>query len=56
VFGVTETTVGLVEIWWLLGMTAAAVGLAAACRGLNRPVGALIIALYAAFVGVRLML
>jgi len=48
--GVSVGGSGLLDLLWLLGMTAVALALLARRRGLTRPGGVAIIALYALFV------
>lgn len=51
-----DKDIAILELWWLIGMTAVAVLLPALTRGINRSIGLLIIALYLAFVAVRIFL
>lgn len=56
VFGVTQTRVGLLELAWLLGLTALATVATAARGRLSRGVGLTVIGCYAAFIVTRLFL
>ncbi|HKJ87768.1 MAG TPA: hypothetical protein VKA48_04595 [Gammaproteobacteria bacterium] len=56
VFGVSRTRIGLFELWWLLGLTAVSVLLAALGKGLSRWNGMVIVVLYLVFVAMRVYL
>lgn len=51
-----DTELAILELWWLLGMTAVAVLLPALSRGINRSIGFIIIGLYLAYVTLRVYL
>jgi hypothetical protein len=57
IFGVKgDKPIAVVELWWLLGLTAVAVLLAAFTGGLTRKTGIAIICLYFVFVAMRIYL
>jgi cation:H+ antiporter len=51
-----DQEIAILELWWLLGLTAVAVLLPALSRGINRSAGLMIIGLYLTFVTVRVYL
>lgn len=56
VFGVTQTPVGLFELWWLIGLTVFALALIIAGHAATRWMGAAIVAAYLGFVFMRVTL
>lgn len=55
VFGVSAERFGILELWWLLGLTAVSIAVGLYEKGLTRKGGLLIIALYLGFVAMRVL-
>ena len=56
IFGMSRQPVAVMEMWWLLGLTALASGLTWLGRGLSRRDGGMIVAAYLVFVAMRVIL